>query len=340
MAHHTTLLNEVAAVNKPNSPLWLQSTVADFRSGPPRLYIQRVSFKDQTTSASQTVLTEAGDARPRPANQNGCLIVIYGHEMGRRVQVGAEPLTIGRSPNCEVPIDQESVSRKHCQIRFEDGGFLVRDLGSTNGTYVNDDLIEPQGRLRHGDQLKVGRTILKFIVGDDVEVQYHEEIYRLMTTDGLTQLNNKRYFDEMLDREVARAKRYKRTFSLLVFDLDHFKAVNDRFGHLAGDAILRQLGAVLLGRLRVNDVLARVGGEEFALITPEVGLDGAKELAGKINRLIGDTRFEFEGSPIEVTVSVGVAEWQAHYEDAWDLFKAADDKMYEAKRAGRNQVCS
>ena len=297
-------------------------------------------FKDQTTSASQTVLTEVGEARsPRPANQNGCLIVIYGHEMGRRVQVSTEPLTIGRSPNCEVPVDQESVSRHHCRIRFEGGEFLVRDLGSTNGTYVNDDLLADQGRLRHGDQLKVGRTILKFIVGDDVEAQYHEEIYRLMTTDGLTQLNNRRYFDEMLDREVARAKRYKRSFSLLVFDIDHFKNVNDRFGHLAGDAILRQLGAVLLGRLRVNDVLARIGGEEFALITPEVGLDGARELAGKINRLIGDTRFEFDGSAVQVTVSVGAAEWQEEYEDAWDLFKAADDKMYEAKRAGRNQVC-
>jgi diguanylate cyclase (GGDEF)-like protein len=109
---------------------------------------------------------------------------------------------------------------------------------------------------------------------------------------------------------------------------------------LAGDAILRQLGAVLLGRLRVNDVLARIGGEEFALITPEVSLDGATELAGKINRLIADTRFEFEGTRVAVTVSIGAAEWQPHYEDPLDLFKAADDKMYEAKRNGRNQVCS
>jgi diguanylate cyclase (GGDEF)-like protein len=299
-----------------------------------------VPFKDQSTSASQTVLTEVGDTRAsRPASQNGILIVIYGHEMGRRVQVGTEPLTIGRSPNCEVHIDQESVSRHHCRIRFEGSEFLVRDLGSTNGTYVNDCPVEEQGRLRHGDQLKVGRTILKFIVGDDVEVQYHEEIYRMMTTDGLTQLNNRRYFDHMLDREIARAKRYKRTFSLLVFDIDHFKLVNDRFGHLAGDGILSQLGAVLLGRLRVNDVLARVGGEEFALITPEVGLEGAKDLAGKIKRLIADTHFEFEGAAIEVTVSVGVAEWHEKYENAWDIFKAADDKMYEAKRGGRNQVC-
>ena len=304
-------------------------------------YIGGVQFKDQTTSASQTVLTEVGEARaPSPGSENGCLIVIYGEEMGRRVRVTAEPLIIGRSPKCEIQVDQESVSRNHCRIRFEGGEFLVRDLGSTNGTYVNDDLVHEEGRLRHGDQLKVGRTILKFIVGDDVEVEYHEEIYRLMTTDGLTQLHNKRYFDEMLDREVARAKRYKRTFSLLVFDIDLFKNINDRFGHLAGDAILRQLGAVLLGRLRVNDVLARIGGEEFALITPEVGLDGATELAGKIHRLIADTRFEFEGTRVAVTVSVGAAEWQPHYEDPSDLFKAADEKMFEAKRNGRNQVCS
>jgi len=299
-----------------------------------------VPFKDQTTSASQTVLTDVGEVRERRLGaESGCLIIIYGQEIGRRVRVSTEPLIIGRSPKCQIQLDQESVSREHCRIRFEHGEFLVRDLGSTNGTYVNDDLVQDEARLRHGDQLKVGRSILKFIVGDDVEVEYHEEIYRLMTTDGLTQLHNKRYFDEMLDREAARAKRYKRAFSLIVFDIDHFKRVNDQFGHLAGDAILRQLGAVLLGRLRVNDVLARIGGEEFALITPEVGLEGAKELAGKIKRLIGDTRFEFEGTPVEITVSVGVAEWQTHYEDASELLQAADDKMYEAKRNGRNQVC-
>ncbi|MGB5697487.1 MAG: GGDEF domain-containing protein [Polyangiales bacterium] len=296
-------------------------------------------FKDQRTSASQTVLTDAGEARAsRAGSENGCLVVIYGEEMGRRVRVTAEPLIIGRSPKCEVQIDQESVSRNHCRIRFEGGEFLVCDLDSTNGTYVNDDLIQGEGRIRHGDQIKVGRTILKFIAGDDVEVEYHEEIYRLMTTDGLTQLNNRRYFNETLDREVARAKRYKRSFSLLVFDVDHFKRINDRLGHLAGDAILRQLGSVLLGRLRVNDVLARIGGEEFGIITPEVGLEGATELADKIRRLIGDTRFEFEGTAVEVTVSAGVAEWQPHYEDPSELFKAADAKMYEAKRRGRNQV--
>ena len=133
-----------------------------------------MSFKDRVTSASQTVLTDAGEARAgRPVRQNASLIVIYGDELGRRVRVGTEPLVIGRSPQCEVHVDQESVSRNHCQIRFEGSEFLVRDLGSTNGTYVNDDPFEGDVRLRHGDQLKVGRTIQKFIVGDDIEVQYH-----------------------------------------------------------------------------------------------------------------------------------------------------------------------
>jgi pSer/pThr/pTyr-binding forkhead associated (FHA) protein len=274
VAHPHTLENQPSRVNKPISPLWLQSRVGDLPGGSAARYIGGVSFKDQSTSASQTVLTEVGEARePSSASGNGCLIVIYGHDMGRRVRVGTEPLIIGRSPQCQIQIDQESVSRNHCRIWFTGSGFLVRDLGSTNGTYVNDDLVEEEGRLRHGDQLKVGRTILKFIVGDDVEVQYHEEIYRLMTTDGLTQLHNKRYFDEMLEREVARAKRYKRSFSLLVFDIDHFKAINDRFGHLAGDAILRQLGAVLLGRLRVNDVLAPRSGSTAPKSSPVRSID-------------------------------------------------------------------
>ncbi len=305
-------------------------------------YNERVQFKDQSTSGNQTVLTEAVPPRSNraPAPESGCLVVIYGEDMGRRVQVTSEPLIIGRSPQCDVQVDQESVSRNHCRIRREGDEFMVRDLDSTNGTYVNDDLIEAEARLRHGDQLKVGRTILKLIVGDEIEVQYHEEIYRLMTTDGLTQLHNKRYFDEMLDRETARAKRYKRSFSLLVFDIDHFKRVNDSLGHLAGDAILRQLGAVILGRLRRNDVVARIGGEEFALITPEVGVDGAVELASKINRLVRDTRFEFEGTRVAITVSVGVAEWLPHYDDADDLFKAADAKLLEAKRLGRDRVVS
>lgn len=168
----------------------------------------------------------------------------------------------------------------------------------------------------------------------------NEELQVLAQRDPLTGVSNRRFFLESFGEQFLSAVQGGEEVCCVMADIDHFKKINDRFGHLAGDAILRQLGAVLLGRLRVNDVLARIGGEEFALVTPEVGLGGAAELAGKINRLIADTRFEFEGSPVSVTVSVGVAEWQPHYADATELFKAADEKMYEAKRAGRNRVCT
>ena len=114
-------------------------------------------FKDVSASASQTVLTEVGEARePRAPKANGCLIVIYGPEMGRRVQVGTEPVIIGRGAQCEIQVDQESVSRNHCRIRFNGTEFLVRDLGSTNGTYVNDDRID-SAKLKPGDEVLIGR---------------------------------------------------------------------------------------------------------------------------------------------------------------------------------------
>ena len=300
-----------------------------------------MTLKTRTTSQNKTIVADKGPtAAPSEPDldPSGCLIVIYGDDLGRRVPISPDPVIIGRSAKCEVQIDQESISRNHCRIRFDGRRFVVRDLGSTNGTYVNDELID-EVPLGDGDQLKVGRTILKFILGTNVEAEYHEEIYRLMTTDGLTQVANKRLFDETFEQEVARAKRYQRTFSLLVLDIDHFKKINDSHGHLAGDAILRQLGAVIRGRTRRSDTVARIGGEEFALITPEIGQNGAMELGRKINRLVSETRFEFEGNDIEVTISIGVAEWQQHYESGQDLLKAADEKLYEAKRLGRNRVC-
>jgi len=177
------------------------------------------------------------------------------------------------------------------------------------------------------------------ITGGNVEAQYHEEIYRLMTVDGLTQIHNKRYFEEMLEREVSRCARYGRSFSLILFDIDHFKLVNDTHGHLAGDAVLRRLGTLMRTRVRRDDVLARVGGEEFAVILPEVGLEGAVGLARKMNALIDDSRFEFENTAMDITISLGVATWQEGMTVGDELVKRADEKLYEAKDSGRNRVC-
>ena len=295
---------------------------------------------DRTTNPHKTVVTVVGQRQSaaKSGARDACLVVIYGEDLGRRVPLGSEPVVIGRSSRCELQIDQESVSRNHCRIAFDGRSFAVRDLGSTNGTYVNDEQVE-SAELRDGDQLKVGRTILKFIVGGNIEGQYHEEIYRLMTVDGLTQVHNKRFFDEMLDRELSRARRYGSTFGLILFDIDHFKQINDTFGHLAGDAILRQLGTLVRGQVRRDDVVARVGGEEFAVITPEVGIQGCRELARKLNRLVDDATFEFDGSRIDVTISCGVTEWDESMQSTQSVVQSADERLYEAKRTGRNRVC-
>lgn len=297
-----------------------------------------MSTEERTTNPSKTVVTVITSAPKRGGVDNqACLVVIYGDDLGRRVPLSTEPVTIGRSSKCDVQVDQDNVSRNHARITRHGNDYLLSDLGSTNGTYVNHRFVD-EAELKDGDQIKIGRTILKFIKGDNVEVQYHEEIYRLMTVDGLTDVYNKRYFTEELEKEISRSRRYERVFSLVLFDIDHFKQVNDNYGHLAGDSILRQLAELIRSRIRRDDSLARIGGEEFAILLPEVGCKGATELAEKLRRLVEEKVFVFEGLRLNVTISLGVADWNPKIADVQALIKAADEKLYEAKRAGRNQV--
>ncbi len=277
---------------------------------------------------------------PGPALRKGesCLVVIYGPELGRRIPLGAQRFEIGRSSRSDLSLDQESVSRRHARItRARDGAYVLVDLGSTNGTYVND---EPIGErtLAHGDQIKVGRSILKYMTGDDVETKYHEEIYRLMTVDGLTQIWNKRYFHETLEREFNRARRYERPLSLVLFDIDHFKRQNDRFGHVAGDALLRHIAAVVKPHLRREDIFARVGGEEFAVLLPEIAIEGARATAEKVRQIVEASEFVFDAAVLSVTVSLGVAGLEQYSESHTSLYRAADAALYAAKELGRNRV--
>jgi two-component system, cell cycle response regulator len=295
---------------------------------------------ERTTNPNKTVVTTIAPEAPRKVDaREACLVIIYGDDLGRRIPLGSEACIIGRSSKCDVQLDQESVSRNHARLQKTQGQYVVRDLGSTNGTYVNDDIVSEEQQLRDGDQVKVGRTIFKFIVGGNVESVYYEEIYRLMTVDGLTDLHNKRFFTEAIEKEIARCRRYERAFSLVFFDIDHFKKINDTYGHLAGDAVLRQVGALVKLRLRHTDIPARTGGEEFGIIVPEVALDGARLLADKLRRSIEEAHFKFEGTVIPVTVSLGVAEWTPAIQTPEEIVKQADDRLYEAKRGGRNRVC-
>ncbi len=291
------------------------------------------------TGRSNTVVTVISRISDRPIGQEACLVVIYGLDLGKKYNVDRPSVVIGRSSKADIQIDQESVSRNHCKLINTGKSVMLRDLGSTNGTYVNDELVD-EYVLRDGDFIKIGRSIFKFLSGNNIENAYHEEIYRLTTIDGLTQVFNKRYFLETLEREMGRAQRYRRELSLIMFDIDDFKAINDSFGHLAGDYVLKQLAAVVKGRIRREDILARYGGEEFAIILPEIDAFNALQFAEKVRQMIEKAPFRFEDTMISVTVSVGVASIRADLVEPSDFIRLADKNLFGAKAAGKNQVVS
>jgi diguanylate cyclase (GGDEF)-like protein len=292
--------------------------------------------RDSEQTRVTRIKVEPSAQKPSRAG-DACIVVIYGPELGRRVQLGTAPFQIGRSTRNDLSLDQESVSRHHARITFDGVAYWIQDLNSTNGTFVNDDVVAEQ-QLNDGDQIRVGRSILKFMTGENVEVQYHEEIYRMMTVDGLTQIYNRRFFNEALEREYNRSGRYQRALSLVMFDIDFFKRVNDTYGHLAGDGLLRQMAGAVRGRLRREDIFARTGGEEFAVLLPEVGLEGARITAEKIRTIVEATGFRHEQKTIPCTVSLGVAALTGQELTSEDLYRAADARLYEAKQAGRNRV--
>ena len=286
----------------------------------------------------QALVAEDGQA----AHDEACLVQIYGPTLGKRFVLDREEITIGRGEGCEIVLELDNVSRRHCSILHRRDGDFVKDLGSTNGTYLNNKEVRGETALRTGDLVKVGSSIFKFLLGGElgsIEAQYHEEIYRLTIIDGLTQIYNKRYLLEFLDREMARCHRHERALSVLLFDLDHFKNINDTYGHLAGDHVLRDMAGTLKPRIRREECFARYGGEEFALVLPESNLETATFVAEKLRAIIAEHEFFFENKRIPVTFSGGVAEMGGGHDNPLVFLKAADEKLYEAKRGGRNRVC-
>ncbi|TPV92977.1 MAG: GGDEF domain-containing protein [Myxococcales bacterium FL481] len=279
------------------------------------------------------------DSQSGRRRKEACFVVIYGtSELGRKYNIEGSELNFGRGTGNDIILAQDAVSRQHATVTLDESGVKIRDNDSTNGTYVNDIRVRSETYLQDGDLLKIGRSIFKFLSGDNIESSYHEEIFRLSTMDGLTGVYNRRYFMETLERELSRARRYQRPLALMLFDIDHFKLCNDRFGHRAGDYVLQRLAALVQSRARKVDVVARYGGEEFAVILPEIGLEGAARFAEELRGLIEEEPFVFERERIPVTVSLGVAELDSQCSNADDLIALADRRLYGAKQSGRNRV--
>lgn len=269
-----------------------------------------------------------------------CLVEIHGPHLGQTHALGSRRATIGRAPDNAIVLDLDSVSRRHCTLRPQRAGFFLTDEGSTNGTFVNERRLTAERALRSGDLLRVGSAVLKFLSDDatsGLEAQYHDAVYRLTITDGLTQVFNRRYLIDFIEREMARCSRHRRPLSILLLDIDHFKAVNDTHGHLAGDFVLRELACVLRPRIRREECFARYGGEEFCVVLPEAGRDAAVRRANELRTTCAGHTFDFDGIRIPVSFSAGVAELGQEL-NALELLKHADARLYLAKRNGRNRV--
>lgn len=279
--------------------------------------------------------------RPISECRDACLVKIYppGPGMGARFVLADAPVVIGRGKDCDIRLNDCSVSRTHARIDLTPDGFRATDLQSTNGTFIND-LPAAERCLGDGDYLRVGSSIFRFLSGGNVEAEYHEEIYRLAISDALTDVHNHRYLMEFLEREVARSVRHLRPLALLLIDIDHFKAINDRLGHLCGDHALRELAALIKASVRKEELFARYGGEEFALVLPETTAEEAGRSAERLRAAVEAHAFRFDEQPFSVTVSVGGAVTSGDDGDLTpsELIRQADGRLYQAKHEGRNRV--
>lgn len=263
-----------------------------------------------------------------------------GKRLGTRFRLSPEDARdVGRSSVASISLPEIlSVSRRHARLVHRGDSVTLEDLGSTNGTYVNGRLISGPEVLHSGDRFQVGAVHFKFLHELDVEHAYYEAIYDLVTRDGLTDIFNKRKYLEEAEREFARARRHQRPLSLILLDIDDFKQINDTCGHLCGDFVLKRVTSEVRGLLRPEQVFARVGGDEFVILTPETGLAGAATLAEKIRALVAGLKPEEMDEQIGVTCSLGVAALDHVMEAPDDLFRAADEALYSSKREGGNRV--
>lgn len=291
--------------------------------------------KEKTAFMMRSPLT-----KPPTTTGDAVLVVLHppGPNLGRRFTLSKDEQFLGRLAGIDVEIDAEGISRRHARIGRDGGSWFIEDLGSTNGTQVNDIPIS-RHTLVDGDLLRCGTTICKFLASDSIEATYHVEVYRLSITDGMTGVHNKRYLLELLERDIGMAQRTGNQLSLIMIDIDHFKKINDTYGHLAGDQALKEMCRRIEPRLRTTDVLARYGGEEFAVVLPATPREGALQVAETLRALIEAAPFTHEGTQIPATISLGLATTDPSTPiTVTELIKRADDNLYEAKRSGRNRV--
>ena len=293
---------------------------------------------DATMVASMGELEN--ELRKRRSKDRASVVVLAGTNVGEMYRLEGVEVIVGRASNAQIKLNDDGISRRHARIVTEGGAVFIEDLGSANGTMVNGVRIESRQMLQDGDKIRLGpATILKFGFHDDIDESFQQRMYDAALRDGLTGAFNKKFFLDRLDSELSYARRHHFDLSLLIFDADHFKRVNDTYGHLAGDMVLQKLAKIAAGALRQEDIFARYGGEEFDIICRGVKIQHAGVLGERLRGNVESGIFESDGRRLAVTISIGVAAYPTSpVETPAQLIAAADEALYEAKRCGRNRV--
>ena len=297
------------------------------------------SNSETISKDSDTLRIKLEQARKTPA----CLVMVFGSPLGKQFVLESEQTDIGRGSICQISINDKSISRSQARIwKDAAGAYFVKDLGSTNGSCLNDRQLQPDqpSSLKDGDFLKVGNIILKFVAAGSFDNVFHAEMLNIALIDDLTGIPNRKSILEALDEQFRLARMTDTPFSILLFDLDDFKSINDRFGHLAGDYVLKEIPKALTDVLRQQDYFGRFGGDEFLVLLKNTTLANACRIAERIRVAIQNHGFPYEEKKIPVSVSVGVASLDSSLQASTNLFQQADKAHYNAKESGGNKVCA
>jgi two-component system cell cycle response regulator len=267
------------------------------------------------------------------------LVRVQGGQVGQVFSLGGQPWRVGRARDSDLVLADGGVSRQQAQITWSGDTFRLEDLGSANGTYVNGERIT-EHQLSDGDLIQFGPSaVFRYEMADADQQALLEQLYDASVTDSLTGAFNREYFDSRLESELSYARRHGTELCLLMLDIDHFKRVNDSFGHPAGDLVLVELASCVSSNMRAEDVFARYGGEEFTIILRNVTLQAAERAGERFRLLIESLRIPIDGKTVPVTVSIGAASLACcEAPDAMALITVADRRLYAAKRGGRNRV--
>jgi len=273
------------------------------------------------------------------ARDRALLLRLDGASAGEVLSVEGELVLLGRHPPEGITVNDPGVSRVHAALCRRDGRHVVEDRGSRNGTFVNGVRVETCA-LNDGDTLQLGpRAAFRYTWADAHQEELLRQLFDSSKRDALTGAFNRQHFEERLNAEVAYAQRHGADVGLVLFDLDHFKRVNDTHGHPAGDAVLRQVAGIVAQRLRAEDVFARVGGEEFVVILRSSNLKAVARVGERLRAAVSTSPVHHEGHLIPISISVGCAALRPRDErGAQELVEVADRRLYAAKNGGRNRV--